>query len=239
MHDHTHFKLAKVEKLPDWEAEITGEITLEFLNECKKDALKHLNEHVELPGFRKGNIPEDILTKHVGVMGVLEEAAEIALGREYSHIIEESKLRPLTRPRISVTKLAPNIPLEFKINVVLEPEFELPDYKKIAGEIKEENKEKRRALILEALGKETKLEVPKKFIDGEVEHMVHHFKHDIEKAQIDWNKYLEQIKKTEDEIKNEWRESVISRAKSELILTKIAEKENLKTYREVFDLLEK
>ena len=239
MSETKHFKIGKVEKLPDWEAEVVGEISLEFLSECRKEALKHLQSHANLPGFRKGQVPEDILIKTFGEMHILEETAEVALGKEYGNIVEESKLRPIARPQISVTKLAPGIPLEFKVRLVLEPEFELPDYKKLASEIVEEDTEKKRLKIMEALNKETKLDLPHRFVHAEAHHMMNHFKSDIEKAGITWEDYLKRVEKTEEELAKTWEESVSNRAKSELIFAKIAEKENLKTYKEVFEMLEK
>lgn len=132
------FKISKVEKLPNAEALITGEISLPFLVELRPKALKHLNEHVKVDGFRPGKIPEDILVKNIGEMRILEETAEMALAQEFNNIIKEAKLSSLGRPEISITKLAPGIPLEFRIKVYLEPEFKLPDYKKIAKNVKSE-----------------------------------------------------------------------------------------------------
>lgn len=252
-HSHVHhFKINKIEQLPDSEAEIIGEIPFDFLSECRREAIKHFKSNLNLPGFRPGQVPEEVVVKNVGESRLLEEAAEIALGKEYPHIVEESKLRPMTRPQISVTKLAPGTALEFKVKLLLEPIFDLPDYKKLAAEIIDgegpastrddeptRGGEKKRLKILENISKATTLELPKKFVEAEVHHMLHHFKHDLEKAGIKWEPYLEQIKKTEEDVKKDWRESVETRAKNELILTKIAEKEKLKTYREVFDLLEK
>jgi FKBP-type peptidyl-prolyl cis-trans isomerase (trigger factor) len=133
-HSHKHFDNLKVEKLADSQAVITGELTLDVLDEARPAALKALNDSVKIDGFRSGNIPENILIKHVGEMRVLEEVAEMALGREYGSIMHEAKVVPIGRPQVAITKLAPGIPLEFKITVTLEPEFELPDYKKIAKE---------------------------------------------------------------------------------------------------------
>jgi FKBP-type peptidyl-prolyl cis-trans isomerase (trigger factor) len=129
-----HTNNLKLTKLPDSVAEITGELTVEYINECRSEALKSLNNSVTIPGFREGHVPEDVLVKKIGEVHVLEETAEVALGREYAHIIEELKLSPIGRPTISITKLVPNAPLEFKIKVSLEPEFALPDYKKISKE---------------------------------------------------------------------------------------------------------
>lgn len=256
-----NFEIKKIEKLPDSEAEIQGEVSLDFLNICRVEALKHLNKSVKLPGFREGQVPEEVLIKTVGEMVVVEETAEIALAKEYGNIIEASKLKPMTRPQITITKLAPKIPLEFKMKVVVEPEFDLPDYKKVAKDViekenaepkapsdekkedaekhEEKSLEKTRLKMMEAIIKATKLELPKRFIDEEVEHTLHHFRHDLENAGIKFDAYLEQIKKTEDEVKESWREQIADRAKSEMIFSKIAEKENLKTHKEVFELLEK
>ncbi len=261
-----NFTITKVEKLPHSEATVVGEVPLEFLEQCREEALKHLNQNISLPGFRPGLVPNDVLVKTVGEMKVLEETAEIALGKEYGNIVLESKLRPITRPQIAVTKLAPGIPLEFKMHLLLEPEFELPDYKKLASEVaatsaqgsggpkkedeaksteggspdsQSEFREKKRLKILENLIKETKLEIPNKLIEAELHHTLSHFKQDIDKAGVKWEDYLEKIGKTEEEVKESWREQVVSHAKAELILGKIAEKENLKTYAEVFALLEK
>jgi FKBP-type peptidyl-prolyl cis-trans isomerase (trigger factor) len=234
-----HYTIEKIEELPHSEASITGEISLAFLESCRSEAIKSLNERISLPGFRQGLVPENVLVKTVGQMSVLEETAEVALAKEYGNIIVESKLKPIMRPEISVTKLAPGIPLAFKINLVLEPTFELPDYKTIAKETKEEDKDKRQVMILENLVKETKLELPQKFVETEVSHMFHHFKQDLDKAGIKFEDYLKKIEKTEEDVKNSWREHIVSRAKIEFIIAKIAQQENLKTYPEVFAFLEK
>src|SRR3989344_5864541 len=98
-----HFKILKTEMLPDSEAAITGEIALPFLHTSRAEALEHLNKHTELPGFRPGHIPEDVLTKKLGEMRVWEETAEVALAREYANIIEESNIKAIGRPAVSIT----------------------------------------------------------------------------------------------------------------------------------------
>lgn len=234
-----HFTINKVTKLEDSEVEITGDISISALTECRKEALEYINKSLSLPGFRKGQIPEATLVKTVGEGQILAETAEIALAREYGFIIEEAKLRPIARPQITITNLAPNAPLSFKATVIVEPQFKLPDYKKIAKEITDEDIEKRRVKIVDALVKATKLELPKKFVEGEINHVLSHFKHDLAHAGLDWEEYLKKAEKTEDEIKETWREHVVNRSKPEFILAKIAAEEGVKTYPEVFAILEK
>lgn len=250
MTSNINFKIEKKEKISENEAEITGEINLDFIEICRIEAIKHLKAGAELPGFRKGMVPDDIIEKVFGEIKIMEEAAEIALAREYGNIISSSELRPILRPEISITKIAPKNPLSFKIKVVLEPEFSLPNYKKIASEIKietnesgqstdEKHKEMRRLKILEKIISETKLELPEKFIDYELNHLLKHFKEDLNKSGISWADYLNKAEKDEAKIKETWREHVVNRGKTELILSRIAEVEGLKTYMEIFELLEK
>jgi FKBP-type peptidyl-prolyl cis-trans isomerase (trigger factor) len=275
MPDNKNFTIAKVSKLPEAEAEITGEISLPFLVACRSEALESLGKSVSLPGFRAGHIPEDVLVKKVGEMRVLEESAEIALAREYQGILEEAKLSPIGRPEISIVKLAPGIALEFKIRVHLEPEFELPDYKAISSEIMkgkddievsdkevqevleeiqkrevkadleegetlegkikenllEEKKfrarEKKRLKIVEELVKKTDIAVPKVLVESELIKMLAQFKDDVERMGMKWEAYLAEAKKTEEDIKNEWKDQALQRVKAELIVIKIAETEKL------------
>jgi FKBP-type peptidyl-prolyl cis-trans isomerase (trigger factor) len=138
---HKHFDNLKTKKLPDSEVEVTGEITLSFLVECRTEALKELNNRSTVDGFRPGKIPEDVLIKKVGEVGVLEESAEIAIGREYPNILKELNIPAIGRPTVGITKLASGIPLEFKITIPVEPEFTLPDYKSISKKINNEVEE--------------------------------------------------------------------------------------------------
>lgn len=234
------FEKLKIEKMPDSEVVITGELTLECLNKARPAALRHLNDHIKIPGFRSGNIPENILAKNVGEMRVLEEVAEVALANEYPNIMHEAKLSPIGRPEVAITKLAPGIPLEFKITITLEPEFTLPDYKKIAKEVKSEDsldvtdeekkhraKEMKRLTIVEDLVKATKVKIPKLLIDNELNKMLSQFQEDVVRHGMKWDEYLKSIKKTEDDIRAEWKEKAEHRAKAELILMKIADAEKL------------
>lgn len=205
-HDHKHTNNLKVEKLPDSKALITGELTLDFLTEVRPQALKALSERVEISGFRPGNIPENILVKHVGEMRLLEEVAEVALASEYGHILEETKLSPIGRPEVAITKLAPGIPLEFKITVTLEPEFDLPDYKKIAKE---------------ARGKDEELSVT----EAEIEAVIK----EIEKHK--WEPKLKEGENLKDKVKENLLEEKKQRAKEKVrinIIEAIVKEVNVK-----------
>lgn len=122
----------KVNKLPKSEVEIEGEIDSEIFETYFKKALKNLSENVKLDGFRKGKVPENILLSNIPEIAILEEMANMALNENYPKILESEKIDAISRPEISITKLARKNPLGFKIKTAVLPTIKLGDYKDIA-----------------------------------------------------------------------------------------------------------
>ena len=125
----------KVTKLPKSEVEIEGELESATFEAYFKEALKKIGAGMELDGFRKGKIPESVLLSNVPEIRILEEMAEMALNEHYPKILENEKIDAISRPEISITKLARKNPLGFKIKTAVLPEIKLPEYKKIAKKI--------------------------------------------------------------------------------------------------------
>lgn len=128
-----------IAKLPGSLIEIEGQIDWADLEHNRSQAIKNIGQNMELPGFRKGYVPENILLKNIPESAVLEEMAELAMPKAYLKIMEDNKIDAIGRPEISITKLAPGNPLGFKIKTAVLPQFKLPDYKSIAAA---ENKNK-------------------------------------------------------------------------------------------------
>jgi len=124
----------KIETLPGSEIEISGEVPVSVVESYRKKAIQKLIKNIELPGFRKGHVPEDVALKHVGEQGLMQEIAEQALGKTYADIVADKALEVVGRPAITITKLASGNPIGFKIKSAVYPHIELPDYKKIATE---------------------------------------------------------------------------------------------------------
>jgi len=133
-HDHKiDFKTAfTVEKQEGSQVKISGEIPYEILNEERSASIKNLGKNVELDGFRKGNVPESVLVKHLGEVTILTEMAERSISHMYPHILEEHKIDAIGYPKIEITKIAPENPLGFTATVAVVPPVTLPDYKSIA-----------------------------------------------------------------------------------------------------------
>ena len=121
-----------IKKLPQSEIEIEGELEADVFETYFAKALLKIGQNVKVDGFRKGKVPEHVLLSKIPEIRVLEEMAEIALSEHYPKILEENDLDVISRPEISITKLARKNPLGFKIKTALIPEIRLPNYKEIA-----------------------------------------------------------------------------------------------------------
>lgn len=137
---HEELKAISVEKLPGSEVKITGEVPYVYLEKYRKHAVEHVQQGIEMPGFRRGHIPENMLIQKVGEMALLSDMAEHSLEDAYRKIVEHHKIEVVGHPKVSITTLAKDNPLGFSITVAVMPEFTLPDVQKIAAEINK-NKE--------------------------------------------------------------------------------------------------
>ena len=133
--------MSELKKLDRSEVSITGEIPAEQFANYRPQAVKNIAEHIEIPGFRKGKVPENIIVQRIGEEKILYEMAELALKHLYPTLLAEHKIDPIGMPNISITKIAKGSPLGFAITVAVVPEVKLPDYKKIASEVAAEKEE--------------------------------------------------------------------------------------------------
>jgi len=94
-------------------------------------------------------------------------------------------------------------------------------------EKKEKGKEKTRMEIIEKIAQKSKAEIPETLINQEADKMLNDLKNNILNMGLDFETYLQQIKKTSNELKKEWREQAEKRIKIGLCLNSISKKENI------------
>ncbi|MDE2213076.1 MAG: hypothetical protein KGJ34_00875 [Patescibacteria group bacterium] len=281
--------------LPDSEVELSGEVPYSCIEKHREDALAHIASELELPGFRKGNVPKDLVLKKVGELAVLEESAEFFVRDFYPELVLGKKIDALGRPDIRITKLAPGNPIALTIRTAVYPELVVPrSWKKIAEGIEREKqaevtdkeieetleslrrgrakkdaagtevlpdltddfahsigsfkdladlkekikegideekaraaKDKRRGAIIEALLAKTEVNLPKVFVENELEKIVAQLKDDVARLGISFDDYLKRVNKSEKEVREEFRSQAQKRAKLQLFLNELARQEKI------------
>lgn len=122
----------EIKELPGSELELKGELPANDFEQYRKQALARLKKNASLPGFRKGNVPDGILSEQIGEPAILEEMAVLAIETIYRDAIQNKSIDAIGRPELSITKLATGNPLGFTIKTAVAPKVTLPDFKTIA-----------------------------------------------------------------------------------------------------------
>ena len=96
-------------------------------------AYKSVAQQVNIPGFRKGKVPSQVLDQRVGKDAIIAQAINDGLDNFYRDALRENNLRPLDTPQADI-KSAPSSSeldkeLVVELEVEVEPEFKMPTYK--------------------------------------------------------------------------------------------------------------
>jgi trigger factor len=129
-------------------------------------------------------------------------------------------------------KILPELTEEFLKNYTGE-DMTVENFRaKIREEILKEKEKKeegrREEELITALIKKTEVDMPETFIEEELHQMLHDQKHYIQDQGIDYDMYLSQmLKKTEGELKADWKDRAHDRVMSKLVVTELVKKENI------------
>ncbi len=223
------------------------EIPVEDLDSFIEKAVLEFGKDLEIEGFRKGHAPKEIIKEKIGQQKILQTAAEMAIRENYLKAVSENKIEPLGQPKIEILKLASCNPLEFKATVPVLPQIKLPDYKKIASQVKKREvevtpeeiaklkaekermeKERMRSEILEKIAKESEIETPEILIESEKKRQLENLKKQVpQMLGISFEDYLKRINKNETELLDSFWSEAQRRVKNSLILKEIGKKENI------------
>jgi trigger factor len=133
-----------LEKLPDSQISLEIEIPAETSKNTYEKVVQDLARSTNLPGFRKGKIPRQILLQRLGVERVKAVAVEEMIQKSLEAALEQEEITSLGNYKLLsnfdelVKGFEPDAPLIFAASVDVPPTVELGDYQ--ALEISAEEK---------------------------------------------------------------------------------------------------
>jgi trigger factor len=95
-------------------------------------AYKTIATSVNIPGFRKGKVPNALIDQRFGRSVVLEEAINKAIPAFYAQAARENEVRVVGRPDVDLTELNDGKEIKFSVEVDVRPDIVLPDYAKFS-----------------------------------------------------------------------------------------------------------
>ena len=122
----------KVEKTENAN-EVKLEITIEaekFENAMKKVYFQNA-KYFNIPGFRKGKAPMNIVEKYYGAQIFYEDAFNEVATESYDEALKENKIEAVSRPTVDIKQMEKGKDVIFTAVVQTKPEVELGKYKGI------------------------------------------------------------------------------------------------------------
>ncbi len=140
-----------IEKKEHSQVVISLEAGLEEWKAALKQAYNKNKGRFQVPGFRKGKVPYQLVCQYYGEGVLYDDAMNEIANKQYPEAVKEHDLKVVSRPEMDVTALDEN-GLKYTISVYVKPEFELGQYEGVEVPYKD-------------------IEVTDKDIDAELERM--------------------------------------------------------------------
>jgi trigger factor len=128
------FMSLKVENLEKNMAKLTITVAADDFTKAIKASYEKNKNKFAVPGFRKGHATQAMVEKHFGLGALLDDAINVAIDNSYPAAMQESKLEIVSRPEITITKVAKGEDFEYEALVAVYPEVKLNNYKGIEVE---------------------------------------------------------------------------------------------------------
>lgn len=159
---------AKMEKIDvnvvKFEVKVEADKFKEALTRAYKKNVKKFN----VPGFRKGKVPMNVVKKYYGVEVLLEDAVNFSIEGSYAEALKENNVRPVDFPKVEVVQAEEGKDLIYTAEVTVYPEVELGAYKGLNVEKKtyEVTEEEVAAKLKEMQEKNARVEVKEGAIEN-------------------------------------------------------------------------
>ena len=124
----------QVEKLEKNMAKLTIEVSAEEFAAAMTKAYQKNKNKINVPGFRKGKAPQQMIEKLYGAGIFYEDAANILIPEAYAKAADECGEEIVSQPEIDVVQIEKGKAFIFTAEVALRPEVTLGQYKGVEVE---------------------------------------------------------------------------------------------------------
>lgn len=125
----------KIEKLPENVVKVEIEIPAKDAVSYYNNAAKKLAQYVNIPGFRKGKAPRNIVEQNIGEERIKHEALDSALPKIFSEVIQSNNFEIVAQPYIESYDYQIGKDLKITAKLELRPEVTLGKYKGLTVDV--------------------------------------------------------------------------------------------------------
>ncbi len=120
-----------VEKTSSNQVKISFTVAAEKFDEAMHKAYLKVRGRVNIPGFRKGKAPRNLIEKMYGEGFFYDEAFDHLFPTVYQEVVEKENLFPVDRPNVDISQIGSGQDLTFTVEVYVKPDVTLGEYKNL------------------------------------------------------------------------------------------------------------
>ena len=124
------------EKISSNKVKLTFVVPAEDFDKALNQAYLKDRSKINVPGFRKGKAPMQVIENHYGAGVFYEDAFEILFPEVYQAALTEHGVTPVDRPELNMEQIEKGKDLIFSVEVFVTPDVELGQYKNLGIEKK-------------------------------------------------------------------------------------------------------
>jgi trigger factor len=121
---HVHLKIT-TEPLENRQLLLTIEVDEEQTQRAMQRAARQIARQVNIPGFRKGKAPYDVIIQRYGEETIRKEAVDLLTEEVYREALEQEEIKPYAPGVLDDVTLDP---ITFRLTIPLQPTVDLGDY---------------------------------------------------------------------------------------------------------------
>ncbi len=233
-----------VKQLPKSTVEIEIKISWDEVKAVYEKVFDQVTKELELPGFRKGKAPKELVEKNIDKTKIFEEVIREIIPKAYATAVKEHNLQPVISPKIEVLKAKENEEWVVKATIATRPKVNLKNYKEKIREAKKpkakiwtpgdskekEDKETKKPdldLLINTLLAEAEVGISDLLISEEANRLLADLLDQVRKLGMTIEQYLLAKGKTTEQLRAEYAVQAGKNLGIEFILAEIADSEKI------------
>ena len=229
----------------DGNIQITFPVPFSVIRKEEDETLKEFAKDAEIPGFRKGMAPIAKVAEKIPQSKIVEHSLGHILPKALSEAVTENNLKIAVYPKFELISAEEGKDWQVRGITCELPEVNLGDYKKaVQGafrastlwtpdkgkpeEKKELSAEQKEQVVIKTLLENVKITIPAILIEEEADSRLSNLLSRLEKLGLALETYLSSIGKKAEDLRADYANQAKDAIALDLILTKIAQEEDIK-----------
>lgn len=220
--------------------ELTITIPHNFVKKTWDEVIDEAVKNAEVPGFRKGKAPRNLVEEKLDKTKVREDALKKLLSQYYIEAIIENNINPIMSPKIHVAELkdpsSNNQDWQFTALTCEAPNMDLNNYKdkikSLTAKSKiivpgKERQDPKFEDIVKTLTDSVKVDVPEILLTNEADKLLAQTLDEIKRLGLTLDQYLASTGRTPESLRDEYTKRAKKDIALEFALQKIAKEEHI------------